>query len=132
MEQINVAIFFFQSTESCQNHFIANLGKFQIYPEIYVSIVNCVGKVFVRMKLWQLAGIANEIFLKLQKANLARCRLTLMFVNRNNLAKLVQTTWGNTGEKLEYYSRARDFKQLLFLGAEKYKTFLTALVCYVL
>ena len=116
MEQIHFAIFFFQSTQNCQNYFIANLGKFQIYPEIYVSIVNCVGKVFVRMKLWQLAGIANEIFPKLQKANLACCHLTLMFVNRNNLAKLVQTTWGNTGEKLEYYSRGKRFQAITVLG----------------
>ena len=72
MEQTNFAILFLKSTKNCRNGFIANLGKFQIYPEIYVSIGNCVGKLFVRMKLWQLAGIANEIFPKLQKANLAR------------------------------------------------------------
>ena len=64
-------------------------------PEIYVTIGNGVGKLFVRMKLWQLAGMADEIFLKLQKANFARCRLTLMFANRNNLEKLITTTLGN-------------------------------------
>ena len=67
--------------------------------EIYVTIGNGVGKLFVRMKLWQLAGMADEIFLKLQKANFARCRLTLMFANRNNLEKLITTTsYNNRGE----------------------------------
>ena len=94
-------------------------------PEIYVTIGNGVGKLFVRMKLWQLAGMADEIFLKLQKANFARCRLTLMFANRNNLEKFITTTSDNNrgeGEKIlckNYASHG-----LAFCGLKNLRQFL--------